>query len=245
MKRVLIMEWDPHAEKYYYFFLFREDTYVQVWDHSSEETDLIPAGIKDPDIHTYDILVFPKPFSLKEWALDYICEQKYQGMLIVEKLLAKSVKEAKHIFERLSEIRFFVFHSRLYAPSFSEFPSGNENRVAWPCSGYMSPWYNILPNYLDEVFQKRHQFPQIKNISNEKDKIHIEFEDSGSLMIYSDSTKVDKVTLNENAVEWPNYFVGMKRFFDNLEQEGICQTENFDYEIRLLQRVEQIYNLRR
>jgi len=240
MKRILIMDWDPHGEKYYYFFLFREDTYVQVWDHSEKGDESVPSGIKNPDIHTYDILVFPKPYCLTEWALNYLCKEKYKGVLVVEKLLAKTEEEIHRIMERLTDIQLYVFHSRLYAPSFTVFPDGAENKVEWPYYGVMDPMYNIVPNYLDEVFEKRQVFPQLKNSSLEGDKIIFDFYGTGSLTIYPDSGKIERVKLNEAEVEWPNYFLSMKKFFDDLEEGRISRRENLDYEIRMVKEVESI-----
>lgn len=95
---------------------------MQLSDHSEKGDESVPSGIKNPDIHTYDILVFPKPYCLTEWALNYLCREKYKGVLVVEKLLAKTEEEIHRIMERLTDIQLYVFHSRLYAPSFTVFP---------------------------------------------------------------------------------------------------------------------------
>lgn len=244
MKKILLLDWDIHAERYYNFFLFQKNVNIEVLpQNNSSNLKSVPV-VFSLDINQYDMIIFPRPLDFSKWALDFIVKNEYKGLLIIEKMLAKKTQEAKEVINKLllGNVKFIFFHSRRYDPTESGLLVSESNTVLWPnqYETNMDPIYNVLPNFYDLVYNSFHSTLQINNACICNNRLLLRFNSIIDLYIYDDKKSGNKVKINNKIIEWPNYFLTMEEFFKRINYCDIDFKENIEYELQVIHWLEKI-----
>lgn len=189
-----------------------------------------------------DVIAVCEPFLLTQEVLRWIRNTDREPLVLVEKLPAKTVEETRVLLDRLAPLRTVFVHSRRYTGA-PRMLRGNDE-ILWPnlYSGGMDPVYHTFPNILDFLTQQSGETVTSADLRFSSDGKYPGFTaklKQGPVTVrIVPSGRQSHVTVNGQALPWPNYFETYSELLRQAFDGRIDREENRSYLLNEMQLVE-------
>lgn len=241
MTNILIIGTEVHAIRYIETYIFRQEVRIDILEINDQCKDIaLKYGVKIinkvEDYNNYDIIFLTLETIKRNYYIEMISKQ-YKGILMLEKPLSLSVCEANKLLYLSKNLNLGVVYNRQFETNINKYKKFLKTKIIikWPnlSKDKMDPIVNTMANVLDTVFlicgygEIFELYVQVKNndyiINFKLNDIEIE------ICIYNTDDLKQKVLINDDVLEWPNYFTTNNNILDNIITKKLDYEQNIEF----------------
>lgn len=239
MKKLLIIGDDVHTIRYIESLIFNDDLILLLKDIGNDSRIIskkynIPLYNKNIIDGNFDYILYtmPNKFSKK----DSKELKNFKGLLLLEKpLLDLSLIQGLNC-------KKYIIHLRKFETNKIKKELKQENYIFWPnlINDGMNPLYNTFVNiidYLDTIIENpNYELQTYKNTDTNMEVILKINKKNIFINIYNTNDLTFQPTINDETIEWPNYFNCINNLFQCINKEKI----NFESSINSEQKINKL-----
>lgn len=224
MKKILIIGDDVHTIRYIESLIFNDNLILMLKDIGNNSRIIarkynIPIYNKNVIDENFDYILYTMPNNFSKKDSEEL--KKYKGLLLLEKPLLDL-----SLIECLS-CKKYIIHLRNFETNKIKKELQQENYISWPnlINDGMNPLYNTFVNiidYLDTVIENpNYELQTYKKTDTTMEVILKVNNKKFFINIYNTNDLNFKPSINDETIEWPNYFSCINNLFQCIIQEKV------------------------
>lgn len=224
MKKILIIGDDVHTIRYIESLIFNENLILLLKDIGNDSRMIskkynVPLYNKNIIDGCFDYVLYTMPNKFSKKDSEEL--KSFKGLLLLEKpLLDLSLIECLNC-------QKYIIHLRKFEANKGKKELKQENYISWPnlLNDGMNPLYNTFVNiidYLDTIIENpNYELQTYKNADTNMEVILKTNNKNIFINIYNTNDLSLQPTINDETIEWPNYFNCINNLFQCIDQEKI------------------------